>query len=286
MKKAIPFILAFMAPGGLFAVPAHAAQTAYVSATTTSPGGCTQTAPCTTIAAGLAAADAGGEVVILDSATYTESNNITKTVVITAPNRPIIVPPAGTSAFTLATANVTLSLSGVIIDGAGGTASGINVTNGRNLFVSDSSIRNFTGAGVAAISVAPPSGVTFRLFVTGSSTSGDNAGIVIDGSAGANVRASVRNSLVSVNTNVGLTAVAGGSGSAVFLLHQVLVQGNGVALATSGTGGFLVDDCRIFGNSNGIVAGGGGGFVLSYGNNNLNGNFGHDGAFTGTVGLQ
>lgn len=286
MTKAIPFIRALIAAGGLFVIPAHAAQTVYVSATNASPGGsCTQTAPCLTIAAGLTAADAGGEVVILDSATYNESLIITKNVVITTPNRPIIVPPPGSSAFTLATANVSLSLSGVIIDGAGGTASGINVTNGKNLFVSDSSIRNFTGAGVAAIYVAPPSGVNFRLFVTGSSTSGDNAGIVIDGSAGASIRASVRSSLVSVNTNAGLTAIAGGSGSAVFLLHQVLLQGNGVALATSGTGGFLVDDCRIFGNSNGIVAGAGT-FVLSYGNNNLNGNFGHDGAFTGTVGLQ
>jgi hypothetical protein len=117
MSKAIPFIRTLIAAGGLFAVPAYAAQTAYVSATTTSPGGsCTATAPCLTIAAGLAAANAGGEVVILDSATYTESLNITKNVVITAPNRPIIVPPGGSSAFTLATANVTLSLSGVIID--------------------------------------------------------------------------------------------------------------------------------------------------------------------------
>lgn len=283
MKKAIPFILAFMAPGGLLAVPAHAAQTAYVSATTTSPGACTQTAPCTTIAAGLAAANAGGEVVILDSATYAESLNITKTVVITAPNRPIITPPGGSSAFTLATANVTLSLSGVIVDGAGGTAPGINVTNGKNLFVSDTSIRNFSGA--AGIYVTPPSGVRFNLFVTGSSTSGNAAGIVGDGTAGGIIRASVRNSLVSVNANNGINALASGSGSVVFLLHQVLLQSNGNALAASGASGFLVDDCRIFGNSSGISAGAGS-FILSYGNNNLNGNFGNDGAFTGTVGLQ
>jgi hypothetical protein len=282
MSKAIPFFRTLIAAGGLFAVPAHAAQTAYVSATTTSPGAsCTATSPCTTIAAGLTAANAGGEVVILDSATYAESLNITKTVVITAPNRPIITPPGGSSAFTLATANVSLSIGGVIIDGAGGTASGINVTNGRNLFVSDSSIRNFSGAGVAAIYVAPPSGVTFNVFVTGSSTSGNNAGIVADGTAGGTVRASLRSSLVSVNTNGGLTALGG----AVFLLHQVLLQGNGVALTSSGSGGFLVDDSRIFGNSVGISSSAGS-IVLSYGNNNLNGNFGHDGAFTGTVGLQ
>lgn len=282
MSKAIPFIRALIAAGGMFSVSAHAAQTAYVSATTTSPGAsCTATAPCTTIAAGLVAANAGGEVVILDSATYTEALNITKTVVITAPNRPIIVPPGGSSAFTLATAGVSLSLGGVIIDGAGGTASGINVTNGKNLFVSDSSIRNFSGAGVAAIYVTPPSGVKFNLFVTGSSTSGNNAGIVADGSAGGIVRASVRSSLVSVNTNTGITAIGG----AVFLLHQVLFQGNGVALASSGSGGFLVDDSRIFGNSAGISAAAGS-VVLSYGNNDLNGNFGNDGAFTGTVGLQ
>jgi hypothetical protein len=283
MSKAIPFtfIRALIAAGGLFAVPAHAAQTAYVAATTTSPGACTQTAPCTTIAAGLVAANAGGEVVILDSATYTESLTITKTVVITAPNRPVIVPPGGSSAFILATANVSLSLSGVIIDGAGGTASGISVTNGRNLFVSDSSIRNFTGPGIAAIYVTPPTMIAVNVFVTGSSTSGNNAGIVADGTSGGIVRVSVRNSLVSVNTNGGITSLGG----AVFLLHQVLLQGNGVGLASSGTGGFLVDDSRIFSNSTGISAAAGS-FVLSYGNNNLNGNFGHDGAFTGTVGLQ
>ncbi|HEV2159213.1 hypothetical protein [Bradyrhizobium sp.] len=286
MTKRIPFILAFVTAGGLFAVQADAAQTAYVAASAASPSAaCTITAPCTTIAAGLTSANAGGEVVILDSATYNEALNITKTVVITAPNRPIIVPPGGSSAFTLATANVTLSLSGVIIDGAGGTASGINVTNGRNLFVSDTSIRNFTGPGVAAIYVTPPSGVNFGMFVTGTSTSGNNAGIVADGSAGGTVRASVRNSLVSVNTNGGLIALANGPGAAVFLLHQVLVQGNGVGIATSGGAGFLVDDSRIIGNSKGISAGPGS-FILSYGNNNVAGNFGNDGAFTGPVALQ
>ncbi|MGW1422394.1 hypothetical protein ACWAT4_20015 [Bradyrhizobium manausense] len=284
MTKRFPFIFAFMAAGGLFAGPAYAAQTAYVQATTASPGACTQTAPCTTIAAGLAAASAGGEVVILDSATYNESNAITKTVVITAPNRPIIVPVSGQPAFTLATANVSLSIGGVIIDGAGGTASGIVVTNGKNLFVSDSSVRNFTAAGVAAIYVTPPSGVTLNVFVTGSSTSGNNAGIVADGSAGGSIRATLRSSLVSVNTHGGLTAI-GGSGSSVFLLHQVLLQGNGAAISASNGGGFLVDDCRIFGNSAGISASAGS-FVYSYGNNNLNGNFGNDGTFTGSIGLQ
>ena len=211
---------------------------------------------------------------------------ISITVVLTAANNPIIAPPSGSSAFTLATANVTLSLSGVIIDGQGaaGTASGINVTNGRNLFVTDTTIRNFSGAGIAAIYVSPPSGVTFNLFVTGTSTSGNNAGIVADGSAGGIVRATLRSSLVSVNANNGITVSTSGSGSAVFLLHQVLVQGNGIGLATGGTGaGFLVDDSRIFGNTTGISAGTGA--FLSYGNNNLNAN-NSDGAFTGTIGLH
>jgi hypothetical protein len=290
MRKTIPFILASLAAGGLFAVPAHAAQTAYVAATSAVPpgAGCPATAPCATIADALTAANAGGEVVIMDSATYTESNNITKTVVITAANGPVIVAPAGSSAFTLATANVTLSLSGVIIDGQGaaGTASGINVTNGRNLFVTNSSIRNFGGAGVvAAIYVKPPSGVTINVFVTGTSTSGNTFGIVADGTSGGIIRASMRNSLVSVNTNNGLTASTSGSGSAVFLLHQVLLQGNSIGLATAGSGaGFLVDDSRIFGNTTGISAGAGSA-ILSYGNNDLNAN-GTDGSFTGNLGLR
>ncbi len=123
----------------------------------------------------------------------------------------------------------------------------------------------------AAIHVQPPAGVTFDLFVTGSSTSGNTFGIVADGTAGGIIRASVRSSLVSVNTNNGITALSG-SGSAVFLLHQVLVQGNGTGLASAGTGGFLVDDSRIFGNTAGISAAAGS-IVLSYGNNNLNGNY-------------
>jgi hypothetical protein len=289
MRKIIPVILGSIAAGGLFAVPAHAAQTAYVAATSVAaPGaGCPVTAPCLTISDGLAAANAAGEVVILDSATYTESNNITKTVVLTAANQPLIVAPSGTSAFTLATANVTLSLSGVIIDGQGtsGTASGINVTNGKNLFVLNCSIRNFGGAGVvAAIYVKPPSGVTVNVFVTGTSTSGNNFGIVADGTSGGIIRASMRSSLVSVNANNGLTASTSGSGSAVFLLHQVLLHGNGIGIATAGAGaGFLVDDSRIFGNNTGISASSGA--VLSYGNNDLNAN-NADGAFTGNIGLR
>jgi hypothetical protein len=290
MRKTIPIILASLAAGGLFAVPAHAAQTAYVAATSAvAPGaGCPATAPCLTIAAGLAAANSGGEVVILDSATYTESNNITQTVVITAPNHPVIVAPAGSSAFTLATAGATLSISGVIIDGQGaaGTASGINVTNGRNLFVSDCSVRNFGGAGVVAgIYVKPPSGVTMNVFVSGSSVSGNTFGIVLDGTSGGIMRASMSSVLVSVNGNNGLTASTSGSGNAVFLLHQVRLQGNGFGLVGAGTGaGFLVDDSRIFGNNVGIQASGGSA-ILSYGNNNLNANA-TDGAFTGNIGLH
>jgi hypothetical protein len=290
MRKIISVILASLSAGALFAVPAHAAQTAYVAATSAvSPGaGCPATAPCLTIADALTAANAGGEVVIIDSATYTESNNITKTVVITAANAPVIVAPAGSSAFTLATANVTLSLSGVIVDGQGaaGTASGINVTNGRNLFVTNSSIRNFGGAGiVAGIYVKPPSGVNINVFVTGSSVSGNTFGLVLDGTSGGTMRASMRNSLVSVNGNNGLTASTSGSGNAVFLLHHVLIQGNGFGVVGAGTGaGFLVDDSRIFGNTTGISASGGSA-ILSYGNNNLNAN-GTDGAFTGTIALR
>jgi hypothetical protein len=290
MRKIVPIILASLSAGALFAVPAHAAQTAYVAATSAvSPGaGCPATAPCLTIADALTAANAGGEVIILDSATYTESNSITKTVVLTAANRPVIVAPAGSSAFNLATANVTLSLSGVIVDGQGasGTASGINVTNGRNLFISDCSIRNFGGAGVVAgIYVKPPSGVNINVFVTGSSVSGNTFGLVLDGTAGGTMRASMTGSLVSVNTNNGLTASTSGSGNAVFLLHHVRVQGNGFGVVGAGSGaGFLVDDSRIFGNNVGIQASGGAA-VLSYGNNNLNANT-TDGAFTGNIGLH
>lgn len=288
MRKIIPAISATLTAVGLLAAPAHAAQTAYVAATSVvSPGpGCPVTAPCLTIADGLAAVTAGGEVTILDAATYPESLTITKSVVITAPNRPIIMPPVGSSAFIVATANVTLSISDMILDGQGGTASAINMTNGRSLFVTSSSIRRFNGAGViAAIYVKPPSGVTVNVFVNATSLSGNNFGIVADGTTDGSIRTSLRNSLVSVNTNNGITASTSGSGSAVFLLHQVLVQGNGIGLAAAGAGaGLLVDDSRIFGNTTGISAGGGSA-VLSYGNNNLNAN-GTDGAFTGNVGLR
>jgi hypothetical protein len=135
------------------------------------------------------------------------------------------------------------------------------------------------------IYVSPQSaGVEANLTVTRTQVQGNHFGIVGDGRSGGIIKGTISDSVVSGNSENGITAL--GSGSSVwFLVDQTKVSGNAYGLAAGGSGAeMLARNTSVFDNSTGLYTSNGG-TLYSYGNNSINGNA-TNGAFTGTVGLQ
>jgi hypothetical protein len=112
--------------------------------------------------------------------------------------------------------------------------------------------------------------------------SGNYFGVVADGTQGGTIRDTISDSVVSGNTENGITMSSSGS-SVVFIVDQTKVSGNFHGLVAGGTGAaMLARNTSVFNNTAGLYAVSGG-TLYSYGNNSVNGN---NGSFTGTVGLQ
>jgi len=98
--------------------------------------------------------DAGGEVTAIDSAGFGPIS-ITKAVAITSPNgvEAGIVPVSGGNSITINAGPFdAITLSGLVIDGAGTGANGIVFGGGGYLIMQDCVIRNMTGDGIHFIS--------------------------------------------------------------------------------------------------------------------------------------
>lgn len=105
---------------------------------------------CGTFADALTSVTAGGTIVILDNGQYAQSVTINKSVTITGALKPSIIPPNGSPAFLINTAGVSVEINGLILDGQSGGTIGVNATNASYVRVKNTTIKNFTGAGVPA----------------------------------------------------------------------------------------------------------------------------------------
>jgi hypothetical protein len=160
-------------------------------------------------------------------------------------------------------------------------------TTNAQLFVSNSVISD-NGASVGSLSggiyVVPGPGVTATVSIDHSQINGNYFGVVGDGRPGGTIGALIKDSVVSGNTENGITAISSGS-SVVFTIDQTAVSGNLAGLFAGGSNaGMLVDNTSVFKNTVGLDAAGGG-TLFTYGNNRVNGNT-TNGAFTGTAALQ
>jgi hypothetical protein len=156
------------------------------------------------------------------------------------------------------------------------------------LFISSSIIGNNGGA-ISALSggiyIVPASGMTATVSINRSEINGNYFGIVGDGRQGGIIKAVIKDSVVSGNTENGVTAISSGS-SVLFVLDQTDVSTNAAAglFASGGGAGILARNSTVFDNGVGLDAASGAGLV-SYGNNSIAGNT-TNGAFTATVGQQ
>jgi hypothetical protein len=171
---------------------------------------CTVALPCRSFATAVPAAGAGGEVVVLNSAGYGPVS-ITQSVTITNPGgveAGVSANPGGSAILIGGSSNITVTLRGLTIEGAGSGAFGIAVVSTLpntsaiegTLNIADCVIKDFTQAGIAidASSVGGSSPI-MNVLVT-NTLSLDNGATGVDFNAqGVIVRPTVFHSVFSGN---------------------------------------------------------------------------------------
>jgi hypothetical protein len=140
-----------------------------------------------------------------------------------------------------------------------------------------------SGSPSGGIYIVPASGAQANVAITGSKIEGNLFGVVADGTQGGTIRGAVKDSVVSGNTQNGMTVSSSGSSVVLIVESTGVSSNNNHGLVAGGSGaGMLVRTTAVFNNGGGLYTASGG-TLYSYGNNSVNGN---DGSFTGAVGLE
>jgi len=235
----------------VFASSAQAQQRRFVSGGGNDANPCSLAEPCRSFPPAIAAVNAGGEVVVLDSAGY-GAFTIDKAVTV-------VVPPGIHGAITVnettcgANCNgITINagvddvvvLRGLSISGLGTVGNGILFTSGTALFVESLTITGFTDG----IDVAGDVVVTIKDTIVGGNSSdgiflnqtdfvtaeienvvltGNNVGLHAQGGASA----TVRNSIISDNETAGVLALTGSR----LTIENCSLSDNNTGVSASGT---------------------------------------------------
>ena len=304
----------------LFAAPASAQATrTWVSGVGDDANPCSRTAPCMTFAGAFSKTAASGEINCLDPGPF-GALTINKAITISCETGTAGVLVPGTSGFVIAAGTTdAVILKGLDFDGAGpgsgaldgikvqsagavvidhcviygfGSTNGVdgngifvNNTNSVQVTIQDTLISNNANGGVWI----KPTGSSNAMVLINDSQIATNAfGVVADGTATTGkINGSVRDTTINGNNQNGITASASTAASDTLLLNNVTSINNGNdGLVASGSGaGFLVGSSAIYGNHAGVVSTNSSA-IVSYGNNQLNGNNGADGSFTATIPLH
>jgi hypothetical protein len=292
-------VLATMLVCLLPGVPAQAAAArTFVSAAGSDSNNCTNVAtPCRHLATAYAATAANGEIYVLDPANY-GSLTITGPVSIEGHGWASIAPVSGNAAITIsANPGDKINIIGVVLDGTAiANTFGINFVLNGSLTVRDSVIRNFSGDG---INFQPFSSTLSQLFVSntlisdngshgisiGPGGSGTTSGILdhvqMENNVGAGLLAigsqatnvTVSDCVSANNANAGIFSDSVSGALVNIMVRNSTIANNGSdGLEAQGTGATVrVTRSTITGNANGWDNSTGG-VVLSYGDNNIDGN--------------
>ena len=273
----------------------------FVASTGSDANPCSRVAPCRTFGAALAQTAGGGEIVALDSGGYGAVTITQAVTIVAAPGIQASISPSSGAAITvnasagdavvlrnlylnaqggnngiLYQAAATLHVENLVINGFTDNGIWMDLASAAELYVADTIVRNVGGSGIylsssSGIVVANVSIVRARLE--------NNAyGIV----AAANVRASVKDTVASGNSNYGF--IASSTSTLVELnLEGCVASGNtwGIyADSSSSTATIRLSNCSVTGNALGILTGTNGS-TLSRGNNTVEGNS-INGSFSGS----
>jgi hypothetical protein len=281
---------------GLCAVPAHALPTrAWVSGKGTDAGACTVTAPCRTFAFALTQTAAGGEIDVLDPASY---GTVAITQAISTVNDGVgeagIEAPSGSAITINAGASDSVHLRGLTIEGLGTGSNGILFNTGGNVAIENCVIRGFS----IGINISPSTSSSFSVSNTIASNNGGYGinvqpggstvvtgvlskvitnnnpnGIVVAATftGGGSLNVTIVDSEVS-NNGFGINAASasGNAATAVMLRNVVASNNNFVGLKADSTAILRVAHSVVTGNSTGLSTFGG--TIFSYGDNDIDGN--------------
>ena len=299
MRRIVLFVFAigFLA-SFLTTAPAHAQATrTWVSGVGDDVNPCSRTAPCKTFQGAMPKTAAGGEINCLDPGGF-GGVTITKSITISCEAGTAGILVASTNGIIVnASATASVFLKGLDIEGLGSTGSpginGINVLAVGFLHIEECVIRGFSQAGIGINTNADSrfvisrttlyqngagtTGAAIRIFPGGGSVTGliervvadrNVFGIAADGTGGTSgINITVSDSSISGNTQAGIVAVTGATGTGVMVSRTSVVNSGTGLLAIGGGAVMRVGESRITGNGVGVS-----GPVQSYGNNQLNGN--------------
>jgi hypothetical protein len=295
MTRTILMAAALALVATLPAMPAQAqANHTFVSAAGSDSNNCASvTTPCRHFANAYAVTAPNGEIDVLDPANY-GALTITGPVSIEGHGWASIAAVSGSPAITInANTNDRINIIGVVLDGIAITNSnGILFNSGGSLTVRDSVIRNFTDSGIA---FEPNTSTLSRLYVSNTliSDNGDGIEMPTNGSGTTNVvlaHLDIENSTVNgldfgtgtqtINVTISDSVSANNGGDGIRVNSsgtasvQITVRNSAIAnngnngLEAIGTTGIIrVTRSTITGNGTGWA-----GTVLSYGDNNIDGN--------------
>jgi hypothetical protein len=280
------------------AAPAQAlvART-FVSAAGSDSNNCANVlTPCRHLATAYAATSPNGEIYVLDPANY-GSLTITGPVSIEGHGWASIAPVANNPAITInANPGDKINIIGVVLDGTGiGATTGIRFNSGGTLTVRDSLIRNFTNNG---ISFVPMSSSNFVVSNTVISDNGPHGIFISDNGSGTTngvlnhvemennefdgliaqsdqtVNITISDSVSANNGNIGiLNNPIGTVPSNILVRSSTIANNTAGGLEAINNGATLrVTRSTITGNGSGWISSGAGAVVLSYGDNNIDGN--------------
>ena len=265
---------------------------------------CTVTAPCKTFTVALSRTSTGGEIDCLDPGGF-GTVSIAKSIAIICQHGTAGISATSGNGITVNTpANSVVTLRGLDIDGLGTASIGINFTGAGALHVEQCIIRNFNGGSALGIGFAPTSPAKLYVedsYISDNGTGTTGGGIFIKpgaaaGSALAELnRVSVNNNIVGVradgtgNAGVQLSIESSTlSGSAFGAVVAVSPPGAGAVsvlvdlsnMSNNGANGLGADGSTatvrfarsiVTGNGNSVTAANGA-TVLSYGDNDIDGN--------------
>ena len=227
-----------------------APQRTFVSSAGNDTNDCTRATPCRNFAAAIAAVNAGGEVVVLDSAGF-GAVFVNKSVSIIAPPG-VYAGITGFSGYALnvdATGGDSVVLRGLSLNGLGATT-GIQIVATGSLRVEKCDVSHFTGSGISIPAASAPMTLIFR---ETTSRSNGSEGINLIGNIGVPITATLDRVVVDQNLD-GLVADLG---------TRVVVTNSS---ATSNvTAGFRADHLGVLEVFNSIASANQTGFVAAHG---------------------
>lgn len=212
----------------------QAAQT-WVSGTGTNNGNCTRAQPCRTFAAAYAVTATGGQIQVLNSGEFGRFD-IKKSITIKADGAVGSVVVTAFNGFNIdAPSNARIVLEGLDFDGSPNGAVGILILGAREVIVRDTTIRNFSSAGIYVNNLKSSA---INLTVDNALIHNAQTGIrvsTIDGSS----TALVRNSVIVGTSYAGISAGGAKSrveitGNAINRTPQSIAIVNGGVVASYG----------------------------------------------------